>query len=149
MSNTTKTVMVVTEMVAEMKLGNRSKEDNAEEVRRLRSRRKNYTINEKTAIKKKIKSCREVPLQIKMEKGNNLRIFCSTTAFEKIRKIIIETIASNYALDKTENRDISGKVVIEHIQDHQHTTNKWTPSTKICERYYQYYNHGQMRMKRK
>ena len=69
-----------------------------------------------------------------MEKGNNLRIFCSTTAFEKIRKIIIETIASNYALDKTENRDISGKVVLEHIQDHQHTTNKWTPSTKICER---------------
>ena len=134
MSNTTKTVMVVTEMVAEMKPGNRGKEDNAEEVRRLRSRRKNYTINEKTAIKKKIKSCREVPLQIKMEKGNNLRIFCSTTAFEKIRKIIIETIASNYALDKTENRDISGKVVLEHIQDHQHTTNKWTPSTKICER---------------
>ena len=134
MSNTTKMVMVVTEMVAEMKPGNRGKEDNAKEVRRLRSRRKNYTINEKTAIKKKIKSCREVPLQIKMEKGNNLRIFCSTTAFEKIRKIIIETIASNYALDKTENRDISGKVVIEHIQDHQHTTNKWTPSTKICER---------------
>ena len=63
----------------------------------------NYTINEKTAIKKKIKSCREVLLQIKMEKGNNLRIFCSTTAFEDIRKIIIETIASNYVLEKTEN----------------------------------------------
>ena len=76
----------------------------------------NYTINEKTAIKKKIKSCRDVLLQIKMEKGNNLRIFCSTTAFEDIRKIIIETIASNYVLEKTENWDISGKVVIETIK---------------------------------
>ena len=73
----------------------------------------NYTINEKTAVKKKIKSCREVPLQIKTKKGNNLRIFCSTIAFENIRKIIVETIASNYALEKTENRDISGKVVID------------------------------------
>ena len=51
----------------------------------LSSRRVNYTINEKTEIKKKIKSCRKVPLQTKMEKGNHLRIFCSTTAFENIR----------------------------------------------------------------
>ena len=106
MSNTTKT-----EMVAEMKPAD--KEDNAEEGRSLKSRRVNYTINEKAVIKKKIKSCREVPLQIKMEKENNLRIFCSITAFENIKKIMIETIASNYALEKTENRDISGKVVIE------------------------------------
>ena len=47
MSNTTKTVMVVTKMVAEMKPGNRDKEDNVEEGRSLRSRRVNYTINEK------------------------------------------------------------------------------------------------------
>ena len=94
MSNTTKT-----ELVAGMKWGNTEKEDNAQEGRNLRSRRVNYPINKKTAVKKKIKSCREVPLQIKMEKGNNLRVFCSTTAFENIRKIIIETIASNYTLD--------------------------------------------------
>ena len=97
MSNTTKT-----KIVAEMKPSNTDREYNVEKVRSLRSRRMNYTINEKTAIKKKIKSCREVPLQIKMEKGNNLRVFCSTTAFENIRKIIIETIARNYALEKTE-----------------------------------------------
>ena len=83
MSNTTKT-----EIVAEMKPSKTDKEDNVEEGRSLRSRRVNYIINEKTAIEKKIKSCREIPLQIKMEKGNNLRIFCSTTAFENIRKII-------------------------------------------------------------
>ena len=61
----------------------------------------------KTAIKKKIKSYREMPLEIMLEKGNNLRIFCSTTAFENIRKIIIETVASNYVLEMTENKDIS------------------------------------------
>ena len=73
----------------------------------------NYTINEKTAITKKIKSCSflifnlilfmtnsfnkscsEVRLQIQMKKENNLRIFFSKTAFENenIRNIIIETI---------------------------------------------------------
>ena len=107
MSNITKTE----EMVIEMKPVD--KEHNAEEGRSLRTRKVNYTINEKTAIKKKIRSCREVPLQIKMEKGNNLIIFCSTTTFENIRQMVIETIASNYALEKTENRDISGKFVIE------------------------------------
>ena len=93
-------------MVIEMKPVD--KEHTAEEGRSLRTRRVNYTVNEKTAIKKKIKSCREVDggtiTQIKMEKGNNLRIFCSTATFENIRQMIIETIASNYALEKTENR---------------------------------------------
>ena len=51
-----------------------------------------------------------------MEKWNNLIIFCSTTAFENIRKIITETIASNYALEKAENRSISREVVIETIK---------------------------------
>ena len=64
----------------------------------------NYTINEKTAIKKKIKSCREVPLEIKMEKGNNLRIFCSTTAFENRKIIINQLLAIMYILEMTENR---------------------------------------------
>ena len=85
------------------------KEHNAEEGRSLRTRRVNYAINEKTAIKKKIKSCREIPLQIKMEKGNNLRIFCSITS-ENIRQMIIETIASNYALEKTEKETFQGKL---------------------------------------
>ena len=105
MSNNTTT----TEMVVEMKSA--YKEDNAGERRSLRSRRVNYTINnKKKTIKKKIKSCREVSLEIKMEKGNNLKIFCSTTAFES-RKIIIETVANKYVLEMTENKDII--VIIE------------------------------------
>ena len=63
-------------------------------------------------------------------------------------------LVSNYVPEKAENRDISGKVVIEtirseernaiksffnichhqNVQDHQHATNKWTPSTDICAR---------------
>ena len=153
------------EMVAEMKLGNTDKEDSAEKGRSLRSRRGNHTINEKTAIKKKVKSCREVPLQIKMEKGNNLRIFCSKAAFDNIRK---NTIANNYALEKTENKDISGKVVIETITTKEKNARRALPifvtniyrttSTllinepkykNLCEKYYQYCNHGQIKTKRK
>ena len=81
-------------MVAEIKPGNTGKEDNTEKGRSLSSRRVNYTTNIKTAIEKKIKQCREEPLQIKMEQGNNLRISCIITAFKNIRKLIIETIAT-------------------------------------------------------
>ena len=120
-NNTTKT-----EMVVEMKSS--YKEENAGEGRSLRSRRvMNYTINEKTAIKKGIKSCREVPLEIKMEKGNNLRIFCRTTAFEKIRNIIIETVASNYVIEMTENKDISERVIIETIKTEERNARRALP----------------------
>ena len=57
-----------------------------------------------------------------MEKRNNVRILCGTTAFENIRKIIIETIASNYVLEKTENRDVS--VVIETIKTKEENTRR-------------------------
>ena len=157
-NNTTKT-----EMVVEMKSS--YKEENAGVGRSLRSRRVNYAINEKTAIKKKLKSCsREVPLEIKMEKGNNLRIFCSTIAFENIRKIIIQTVASNYVLEMTENKDISETVIIETIKTKERNARRALPILVIniyrttstllingpqVQRFYQYYNHGQIRMKRK
>ena len=62
-----------------------------------------------------------------MEKGNHLRIFCSTTAFENIRKRIIETIASNHALEKTENRDSSGKAITETIKTNKENTRRALP----------------------
>ena len=69
-----------------------------------------------------------------MEKRNNLRIFCSKTAFENIRKIIIETIASNYTLEKTENKEISGKVKIETIKTKEKNVRIALPLfvTSIC-----------------
>ena len=68
-----------------------------------------------------------MPLEIKMEKENNLRIFCSTTAFENIRKIIIETVASNYVLEMTEVKDISEKVVIETIKTKERNARRSLP----------------------
>ena len=64
-----------------------------------------------------------------MEKGNYLRIFCGITAFENIRKIIVETTASNCALEKTENRDISGKVVIETTKKTEKNARRYTGPT--------------------
>ena len=117
------------EMVVEIKSA--YKEDNVGEGRSLRSRRVNYTINEKKAIKKKIKSCREVALKIKMEKGNNLRIFCITIAFENIRKIIIGTVARNYILEMTENKDISEKVIIEITKTKERNARRARPTFVI------------------
>ena len=54
-----------------------------------------YTLNEKTAVQKKIKACKEQPLTIKMERGSNLRTLCSTATFEATRKIIEEAIREN------------------------------------------------------
>ena len=81
----------------------------------------------KTKINKKVKSCREVALEIKMETGNNQRISCSTTTFENIRKIIIETVASNYVLEKTKNRDIPWKGVIETIKTKESNARRVLP----------------------
>ena len=60
-----------------------------------------------------------------MEIGNNLRIFCITATFEN-RKIIIETIASNYVLEKKENRHFR-KVVIEIINSKERNTRRALP----------------------
>ena len=62
-----------------------------------------------------------------MKKGNNLRIFCSTTAFENIRKIIIKTVASNYVLEMRENKDILEKVVIGTIKTKERNTRRALP----------------------
>ena len=47
------------------------------------SKHGNFSLNEKTAIQKKIKSCKNQSLVVKMEKRNNLRFYYSKTAFEK------------------------------------------------------------------
>ena len=50
--------------------------------RRIVTRTARYTINEKTATEKIIKECNNETIQIKMKKGNNLRVYCSAVAFE-------------------------------------------------------------------
>ena len=84
-----------------------------------------------------------------MEKGNNLRIYCSTTAFEKIRRQIVRSIQENTNLEHIENEDKKGKCIVKflelktnihgtagnihnkYIQNQKQLLNKWATSTKI------------------
>ena len=76
-----------------------SKEKQHELKTKVTSKHGNFTLNEKAAIQKKIKSCKDRSLVVKMEKGNNLRIYCSTTAFEKIKRQIVRSIQANANLE--------------------------------------------------
>ena len=52
-----------------------------------------FSMNEEAALRKKIKTCHEEALVLKLEKGNNLRIFCSATAFQGVKEIIETQLA--------------------------------------------------------
>ena len=58
-------------------------------------------MNEEAALSKKIKTCNEEALVLKLEKGNNLRIFSSTTAFEEVKEIIENTFGK---INKVEHK---------------------------------------------
>ena len=51
-----------------------------------------------------------------MEKVNNLRIYCSTAAFEKVRRQIVRSIQKNTNLEHVENEDQKGKVYSEILR---------------------------------
>ena len=87
-----------------------SKEKRHDLKTKVTSKQGNFTLNEEAAIPKKIKSCKDESLVVKMEKGNNLRIYCSTTAFEKIRRQIVRSIQENTNLEHIENEDQKGQV---------------------------------------
>ena len=95
----------------------KSKEKQHDLKTKVTSKHGNFTLNEKAAIqKKKIKSCKDESLVVKMEKGNNLRIYCSTTAFEKIRRQIVRSIRANINLEHIENQDQKGQVYSEILR---------------------------------
>ena len=48
-----------------------------------------------------------------MGKGKNLRIYCSTTALEKIRRQTVRSIQENTNLGHVENEDQKGQVYSE------------------------------------
>ena len=50
-----------------------------------------FSMNEEASLRKKNKTCNKEALALKLEKGNNLRIFCSKTAFEGLKEIILKT----------------------------------------------------------
>ena len=92
------------------KSSKREKDDIISVESRIMTRATRCRINEKLAIDKKIKACNNEPIQIKMEKVNNLIACCSAVAFEGNKKKKLET---NYTINQTQIKDRTGKIVSE------------------------------------
>ena len=82
-----------------------SENSSYEDSRRMITRTARFSMNEEAAVRKKIKTCNEEPLLVKLEKGNNLRIFCSTTAFEGVKQIIENTVSKTNKIEYIRNKD--------------------------------------------
>lgn len=81
-------------------------------------RKAKFQLNKETMLNKKIKSCnRSQPLTTTMEKGNNLRILCSTMAFEKTRNLINNTMThSGFTIETVQQEDLEGQVFADTIK---------------------------------
>ena len=53
---------------------------------------------------------------LKLEKGNNLRIFCCTTAFEGVKEIIENTVRKSNKMEDLKNEDQGGRIYNESIR---------------------------------
>ena len=91
-------------------------QESYEDSRRVITRTARFSMNEEAAVRKKIKTCNEEPLLVKLEKGNNLRIFCSTTAFEGVKQIIENTVSKINKIEYIRNEDQEGKIYSESIR---------------------------------
>ena len=60
---------------------NRNTEKDEEDTRRMLTRTTRFSMNKEAVLREKIKTYNEEALVLKLEKENNLSIFCSTTAF--------------------------------------------------------------------
>ena len=69
------------------------------------TRTSRFNMNEEAAVRKKIRNCNEETFVVKYEKANNLRIFCSTTAFKGVRQIIENTISKINKIEHIRNDD--------------------------------------------
>ena len=84
-----------------------TKEQGVHPERKVQTRQSNSVLNQTGALTKKIKSCRQEALVVKLEKGNNLRIHCSTTAFETVRKLIGSQIENTSTLEYLSNEGLN------------------------------------------
>ena len=68
---------------------------------------------------------------IKLEKGNNLKIFCSTTAFEGVKQIIENTASKINEIEHVRNEYQEGRICSEitRVKEKESTVNiYWTKS---------------------
>ena len=54
-----------------------------------------FSMEEEAGLRKKIKTCNEEALVLKLEKRDNPRISCSTAAFEGVKEIIENTVSNS------------------------------------------------------
>ena len=78
---------------------------NEEDLRRMITRTAGFRMNEEAAFRKKIKTCNEEALVLKLEKGNNLKINCGTTVFEGMKEIIENTVRKRNRVEHLRNED--------------------------------------------
>ena len=69
-----------------------------------------FSMNEEVAVRKKTETCNDEPLVAKLEKGNNLRIFCSKTSFEGVKQIIKNTVSKINKMEHIGNEDQEGRI---------------------------------------
>ena len=131
----------------------RNTEESDEDNRRMITRTARFNMNKEVPIIKKIKTCNEEPLVIKLEKGNNLRLFCSTTAFDGVKNIIENTVSKINKIEYVRNKDQDRRIYSESIRVREKesrrnqviytvniyrtkVTHKWSSNAKIYIRSY-------------
>ena len=93
------------EVAVNRKEVNENAEKGYKDSRRMITRTASFTMNKEAWVRKKIKACNEEPLVVKPEKGNNIWIFCSTTAFEGVKQIIENTVSKTNKIEYKRNKD--------------------------------------------
>ena len=104
------------EVVVNRKEVSENTEESQEDSRRMITRTDRLSMNDEAAVRKKIKTCNEEPLVVKLEKGNNLRIFFSTTTFEGVKQIIENTVSKINKIEYIRNEDQEGRIYSESIR---------------------------------
>ena len=104
------------EVVVNRKELKENTEESYGECRRMIIKTARFSMNQEAAVRKKIKACNEESLVVKLEKGNNLRIFCSTTAFEGVKQIIENTVSKINKIEYIRNEDQEGRIYSESIR---------------------------------
>ena len=95
---------------------NVEKDEGDTTTKKMITRTARFSMNEEATLRKKIKRCNEEALVLKLEEGNNLRIFCSTTAFEGLKKIIENTVSKSKKVENLRNEDQEGRIYSENVR---------------------------------
>ena len=91
--------------------------DKDEEVtRRMITMTARFSMNKGAALRTKIKTCNEDALVLKLEQGNNLRIFCNATAFAGVKEVIENTVRKSNRVEHLRNEDQKERICSESIR---------------------------------